>query len=591
MTMFPERFINDVRDKVSISDIIGQRVKLIRKGGGNYMGLCPFHNEKTPSFSVNESKGFYHCFGCGAHGDVFAFLMNMDKLSFTESIETLAQQAGIPIPQESPIEMRREKQRASLYEVMEKATALYEKQLFLPMGKSALAYLHKRGLTDTDIKHFRLGYATSVGNSLRHQLLHDGCAERDLLELGLVCASKIPTKDNFDYFRDRVMFPILDRRGHPIAFGGRVMGDGEPKYLNSPETPLFHKGENLYALSYADEAIRKTQSVILVEGYMDVIALHKAGILQAVAPLGTALTEVQLALLWKKAPEPVICFDGDKAGQGAAWRSIERALPILTAGKSLQFVFLPDNLDPDEFVKINGREGFMAQIKGARPMSEVIWNKLTDEQHYNTPEKLAGLEKKINQIAEQINDTSVRRYYLSDLRKKLHDFAYEQRTGKKAMQKTIKTTPLPPITPLLPDTKMLLTYLLLYPETAGKYLEDIARLEITDKKALRLLDILTTELSKNPDLTGEEMKAVLKQNYSPNLFIYLQSELEMLGRTPRSPEQVTRDMTTRLSIMQLRTMEKEKSALIQEMNKTNSRQILQQVIALTEEIEKLKQSV
>jgi DNA primase len=299
---FPPRFLEDLRARVSITDVIGRRVRLVRKGRGESSGLCPFHNEKTPSFTVNEDKGFYHCFGCGAHGSVMDFVMQTEGLEFPQAVEKLAAEAGMQVPRESPEERARAERQQTLGGAVEFAARHFEQQLRASAGRPGLEYFKRRGLNDDTIGRFRLGYAPDSRHGLKVALEKAGIPEAISIEAGLL----IKPEDGghaYDRFRGRVMFPILDRRGQAIAFGGRILDQGEPKYLNSPETPLFHKGRTLYALSHAQKTARETNEIIVVEGYMDVIALAQAGISNAVAPLGTALTEEQIVILWKMIPQ------------------------------------------------------------------------------------------------------------------------------------------------------------------------------------------------------------------------------------------------------------------------------------------------
>jgi DNA primase len=324
---FPPRFLDEIRARLACSEVIGRRVRLVRKGR-EHSGLCPFHNEKTPSFTVNDDKGFFHCFGCGAHGDVIGFTMKIDHLPFPEAVERLAGEAGLEMPRQTPAERARAEVENTLQDVVEAACAWYEAQLRAPAGSAGLAYLRNRGLDEATIAGFRLGFAPDGRAALKSALLQKGFKEDLLLQAGLLVRPD-DGRESFDFFRGRVMFPIADRRGRVIAFGGRVMGDGQPKYLNSRDTPLFDKGRTLYALDKARAGVAKAAELIVAEGYMDVIALHAAGFAGAVAPLGTALTEAQIEALWKLAPEPIVCLDGDAAGQRAALRAAERALPML----------------------------------------------------------------------------------------------------------------------------------------------------------------------------------------------------------------------------------------------------------------------
>ena len=369
---FTPQFLDELRGRLTLSDYVGKRVRLQKKGR-EHLGLCPFHNEKTPSFTVNDSKAFYHCFGCGAHGSAIDWVMQMEGLSFPEAVERLAGDAGMAVPQSTPEEQARAKRAKSLYDANEAACAWFQKQLYQGDGAAALDYLRGRGLTEETISRFRLGFAPERKNALGQALQADGFTEEMLIEAGLI-ARPDDGRAPYDRFRGRVIFPITDRRGRVIAFGGRIMEDREgiAKYLNSPETPLFHKGQTLYALALAREAAAKDAEVIVTEGYMDVIALHQAGFGGAVAPLGTAVTEAHIQALWRLAPEPVLCFDGDNAGQRAAHRAAERALPLLAPGRSLRFAILPAGEDPDSLLQAGGLAAMDTVLGAARPMVDVL---------------------------------------------------------------------------------------------------------------------------------------------------------------------------------------------------------------------------
>ena len=416
---FSSRFLDEVRNRVGLAEVVGRRVRLIKKGR-EYHGLCPFHNEKTPSFTVNEDKGFYHCFGCGEHGSVFDFVMKTNNMSFPESVEQLANEVGLEIPVETPEERQRQMRAKNLFEVVEAATAHYEKLLYMPEGKDALNYLFNRGVNEESIKQFRIGFSAN-SSSLKRALVREGISDQLMTEAGLLIQPDDPSRTPYDRFRGRVMFPINDRRGRVIAFGGRILGNGEPKYLNSPETPLFHKGDSLYALSQAVEAARDNKTILVTEGYTDVIALHQAGFKHAVAPLGTALTENQIQILWKVVPEPILCFDGDNAGQKAALRAAERAMPLLKPGKSLRFIALPDGEDPDSLIKTKGIKAIEETLGEAVHLFEVIWRFNTFGCRLETPEDRAGLENRLKEAAAIIKDKTVQRYYLNSFKSRLWD--------------------------------------------------------------------------------------------------------------------------------------------------------------------------
>jgi len=416
---FPPGFLDELRARLSLSDIVGRKVTLKRRSGSEYAGLCPFHNEKTPSFTVNDKKGFFHCFGCGAHGDAVGFVMKTEGLTFPESVEKLAREVNLPVPRATPAERERAERTASLQQVAEEAARWFQKQLRLPVGRHGLDYLRGRGLDDDAIDSFRLGFAPDSRDGLLGALKRDGLPVDKIVEAGLAIQPE-DRREPYDRFRGRVMFPINDRRGRVIAFGGRVLGPGEPKYLNSPETPLFHKGGNLYCLDRARQAATGDRPVIVAEGYMDVIALHRAGFTGAVAPLGTALTEGQLAELWKLTDEPFLCFDGDNAGRRAAARAAERALPLLRPGKSLRFLALPAGEDPDSLIRSRGAEAIRRILDLARPLSDLVWSLEAEGRPIDTPERRASLQRAIEHRVGEIADPVVRDYYRSEMRDRLN---------------------------------------------------------------------------------------------------------------------------------------------------------------------------
>ncbi|MFT4159766.1 DNA primase [Shinella sp.] len=426
---FSNAFLDEIRDRVPISDVIGRRVTWDRRktnvSRGDYWACCPFHGEKSPSFHCEDRKGRYHCFGCGVSGDHFRFLTDLDGLSFPEAVQQIADLAGVAMPQPDPQAEQREKERMGLVEVMEMATRFFEDQLQTPAGAKARAYLRDRGLTGRTIETFRLGYAPESRNALKEFLAGKGVPKEAIEACGLVVhGPEIPV--SYDRFRDRIMFPILSVREKVIAFGGRAMSPDAPaKYLNSNETELFHKGSVLYNHARARKGAQGadgTGTIIAVEGYMDVIALYQAGIENAVAPLGTALTENQLDLLWKMTPQPVLCFDGDGAGIRAANRAADLALPFIKPGRTVRFALLPDGKDPDDLVRHEGRAPFDKVLANARPLADMIWNREVQGSALDTPESRAELESRLRQITAGIADEDVRRHYQQDMRERLNAF-------------------------------------------------------------------------------------------------------------------------------------------------------------------------
>ncbi len=438
----PQQFLEALRANLPVSQIVGRRVKLIRRGH-EFAGLCPFHSEKTPSFTVNDDKGFYHCFGCGAHGDVVSFLMQADGDSFLEAAGRLAEEAGMPLPAVSREQRVVEDDRLERLQILEEACRWYQHQLHSPAGRQALEYLTGRGLDRSAIEAFRIGYAPSGRGYLAAAMAEKGTREADLIDVGLQKQAEDGGKPR-DYFFDRVVIPIADHRGRVIAFGGRSLGDRQPKYLNSPDNQLFHKGETLYNESRAKAPARSAGEVLVVEGYMDVIALDRGGIPNAVAPLGTAVTERQLSRLWRLVDEPVMCFDGDAAGQRAALRAAERALPLLGAGKSLRFVALPDGEDPDSLIRGRGAPALKAMLARARPLVDVLWMAARSGRQLDTPERRAALEKALGTRVETIADPQVRWEYQAEFRRRMGELWARRRWGERGRGRRDRAPPKEP---------------------------------------------------------------------------------------------------------------------------------------------------
>jgi len=416
---FTPQFLEDIRARLPVSEVVSKRVKL-KRTGREWKGLSPFQQEKTPSFTVNDQKGFYHDFSSGKHGNIFDFVMETEGVTFPEAVERLASMAGLQLPAVNPDAARREERRRTLYDVMELAAKFFCDTLASRLGAKARGYLADRAISPATQVQFRLGYAPPGEKyALKEFLGGHGIPVPDMVEAGLLIAGDdIPVP--YDRFKDRVMFPIADIRGRIIAFGGRALEKDVPaKYLNSPETPLFHKGDNLYNHAPARTAAHNGSALVVVEGYVDVIAMVTAGYGATVAPLGTALTENQLALLWKIADEPILCFDGDRAGQKAAFRAADLAIPHLKPGKSLRFALLPEGQDPDDLARSGGRAAIDEVISAARPLAEVIWSREIEGQNFATPERRAALEARIGELANTIQDEVVRRHYRNDLNQRL----------------------------------------------------------------------------------------------------------------------------------------------------------------------------
>src|ERR1051325_843011 len=415
---FTPQFLDELRARLPVSEVVGRRGKLVRSGR-EMKGLWPFNKEKTPSFFVNDAKMMWFDFSSGKNGYIFDFVMQTEGVTFPEAVERLANHAGVPLPKYSKEEEARDIRRKTLHDICELAAKFFETTLASRNGAKARGYLADRGLDPATQLKFRLGYAPNEKHALKEHLGSQNIPVPDMVEAGLlVSGDDIPVP--FDRFRDRVMFPITDLRGRVIAFGGRALDKDAPaKYLNSNETTLFHKGATLYNIAAARQAAHQGATVVAVEGYVDVIAMVTAGYEAAVAPLGTALTEEQLALLWKMADEPVLCFDGDGAGRRAAYRAVDLALPHVQPGKSLKFAILPDGQDPDDLARSGGRAAASEGIASARPLNEMLWQRETEGGGFDTPERRAGLDRRVAEVTNAIADPSVRKYYRQDLEERV----------------------------------------------------------------------------------------------------------------------------------------------------------------------------
>ena len=507
MAITPQ-FLDELRSRVPVSDVVGKRVKLARKGR-EFTGLCPFHNEKTPSFTVNDDKAFYHCFGCGAHGDVIRFVTETEGLTFPEAVGKLAGMAGMEVPRATPEERQRAERAKSLQEACDAALRFFRRRLEGPDGAAALAYLQRRGLKPETIEAFRLGWAPEGRSALKQALTGEGFPEAMLVEAGLLIKPE-DGGESYDRFRGRVIFPIADRRGRTIAFGGRALGDIQPKYLNSPETPLFNKGRLLYALDKARQAMRDGSDVIVTEGYTDVIALHQAGFGGAVAPLGTALTESQIEELWRLAPEPVLCFDGDEAGRRAAGRALDRLLPRLVPGRTARFVFLPEGEDPDSFVSLSGPDAFGRLVERAIPVSEALWRRVAGTQTINSPEIALVVEKSIEETVAHMAERSTQFYYRVFLKKRLFSVLWERRdrTGKtKIVQMKSDVVPEENISNA---QKALVAALLNHPRLVRNYGERLVEIRFVSRELEKLLMEIVLLSSHSEEMETAILKDLLR---------------------------------------------------------------------------------
>ncbi|MEP4059523.1 DNA primase [Parasphingorhabdus sp.] len=424
MTLTPQ-WLEELRSRVTLSTLIGRTVK-VQKAGREFKACCPFHNEKTPSFTINDEKGFYHCFGCGAHGDAISWMTEQRGLGFMDAVKDLAAEAQMEVPAPDPQAAQRQETRATLHDVMAAAQDWFVTQFNGIEGTAAREYLKNRGISEKTIREFGFGFAPNSRGRLKEALSVHGLDQ--LIEAGLLI--KVDDKDPYDRFRGRLMIPIRDPRGRVIAFGGRILGDGEPKYLNSPDTPLFDKGRTLYNLDKASPASRKTGRILVVEGYMDAIALAQAGFEDVVAPLGTALTEHQIERIWKMVEAPILCFDGDNAGQKASMRAALRALPILRPSHSLNFISLPAGQDPDDLIRSDGAQAFAALIAQPQMLDDKIWQAEYDAEPLNTPETKAGLKKRLSDHVRDIADKDIRQHYWQVFHERYQAAFFAQRDNR-----------------------------------------------------------------------------------------------------------------------------------------------------------------
>ena len=554
-----QNILEEIKARVSIADVVGAKVKLIKRGR-DYVGLCPFHHEKTPSFSVNTAQGYYHCFGCGEHGDIFSFEMKNNGLSFMDAVHKLADKAGVVVPTLSKESIEQQQKRKSFYEIMELAVAFYEKKLRLSEGALGLAYFKgKRGLSEDTIKKFRLGYAPN-GSALKAELTSKGIDAKDLEQLGLITNSDDGKRNSYDFFYDRVMIPIMDKRGRPIAFGGRIMDKSEPKYLNSPETPIFNKRRILFNMNNAQEPAHKANRLIVCEGYMDVIALDSFGFSYAVAPLGTALTEEQISEAWKMCPTPILCFDGDSAGIRAAIRSIDRVLPILKAGYSVKYIFLKNYKDPDELLHNAGAETFEQYLQKAKPLVDVLWHKCKMNRTITTPEEKALLEKDTLAEVAKIQDAQIRNYYAQEMKNRLRDeFGLETinkkplKEQKKSKQQIYNFVKKPPLDDMA--LRKIAANLILYPQLSETFSSKLSNFEFGTSVMAKILTEILNIYEEEGVQESADLQEKLRMNYPAQMNELWQ--IDMIKKQNPSIPDARKEINSCLISIQLKQLDSE----------------------------------
>jgi DNA primase len=509
---FPDSFLDELRARLPVSEVVGRRVKL-RKAGREWKGLSPFNKEKTPSFFVNDQKMAWFDFSSGKNGNIFDFLMLTEGLTFPEAVERLALEAGMPLPKFSRDEQDRDKQQRTLYDVLELAAKFFEEMLASARGAKARGYIADRGIKPATQLEFRMGYAPPERFAMKEYLGNQGVSVSAMIDAGLLIAGDdIPVP--YDRFRDRVIIPIHDQRGRVIAFGGRTLNnDVQPKYLNSPETEVFHKGSNVFNFHRARQSAHDDGSVVVVEGYMDAIAIYQGGLKSVVATMGTAFTEEQVATLWRLASEPVVCFDSDRAGAAAAHRSIDRILPLLKIGRSFRFAFLAEGKDPDELIREKGIGAFKSVLRGSLPLWEVLWARECESPTVNvqTPDGRAAFEQRLYSIIQTINDTHIREQYRKTCRVDLSDLFWQ--TTKARRDKKKDGAPRLPITITKEGhfhglQKILLGLLVHCPNLLEEKEEYVAKVEFAEslrKFHLALYDLLVDSKEVSVELIYERL--------------------------------------------------------------------------------------
>ena len=518
---FSDSFLDEIRARLPVSTVVSRRVPL-KRAGREWKGLSPFNQEKTPSFTVNDQKGFYHCFSSGKHGDIFGFVMETEGLSFPEAVEKLAGDAGLPMPKPDPLFERTAKERLGLYDALEAACAHFEEQLGTREGRGALAYAEWRGLTSATIKDFRIGFAPNAKDALKATLIKRGFNEAQLLDTGLLVKPD-DGRAPYDRFRHRLTIPIVNARGRTVAFGARALDAAtEPKYLNSPETKLFDKGSTVFNFARARGPAFDKGELIVVEGYMDVIALHQAGFQHVVATLGTAFTERQMDQLWQLAPEPIICFDGDRAGEAAAARAIDRMLPVLREGHSFRFAFLPQGSDPDDLVRNEGAGALARCLAEARPLIDVLWRRECGSQNLDTPERRAALEERLERLLGTIGNARVKDHYRRDVKSRLFGLWREATKRNAAPAHTSPSSSGKSNARPLPSSHGFAITIILalahHPWLLEHFAEEVAGLDIGQRQLAELLGQLTRTIFDRPGIAPGTLAELMRASPHARLF-------------------------------------------------------------------------
>ena len=580
---YNKEFLDNLREQVSIVDLVSRYLYLNKKGA-NCWGCCPFHNEKTASFSVVDDKKFYHCFGCGAHGDIISFTMEYNHLSFIEAVEKICNDYGIEIPVATEAQRKKDKLSHELYSVFKLATEFYTKQLYDEKDKRGLDYLKSRQLSDEIISNFHLCYAGSGWDNLTKFLIEKKVPMSVILESGLARISQ-KTNKPYDYFRERVLFPITDSRGRIIAFGGRIIvkDDNLPKYLNSPESPIFFKGKNLYGLAQSRISAIENNTLIATEGYMDTIALHKFGINYAVAPLGTAITEFQIELMWKLVSEPVLCFDSDAAGRQAGVRAGLRVLPILKPGYSIKFCLLEGAKDPDEFLHKYGKEKFETILKTkCISLVDLLWMYFTSGKTIETPEQKSGLEVEILNELSKIKSESVRKFYEAE---------FKQRIKKQYSNLSLKKSVLlPKVDPENSNEKMILAYAITFPSLFSKFLENGKTINLRNNRYKKIFDVVVAEISKKFHTNETLVKYLNSIGYRPE--VMLAFEMKSLMDNEKTAKNILDEKIMQVDLEKLKIdLQKLNHQILQEKEKEKIEILREKIIYIQTEIHKIQQNL